>query len=76
LHLQRPLGLAQDGGEDFGDLAVGHVRQACEDFPEIRVRIKAASPAAFDDSVNDGAALSGLGIADKQPVLLVMESFA
>lgn len=46
-------------------MAVGHVRQTGEDFTKISVRIKAATPSAFDDGVNDRAAFTGLGIADE-----------
>ena len=63
-----------DRRDDFRDLAVGHVRQPREDFTEIRVRVEAAPPAAFDDGVDDGAALAGLGVTDEEPVLLIIES--
>jgi hypothetical protein len=33
-------------------------------------------PTTFDQGVNDGAALAGAGIADEQPILLVMPSSA
>jgi len=49
---------------------VGHVRQACEDFTEIRIRVEAATTAAFEDGVEDGAVLADLGITDEEPVLL------
>jgi len=45
--LQRLLGLAPDGGEDFGDLAVGHLPETGEDFAKIGVRIKAAATVAI-----------------------------
>ena len=46
-------------GRDFGDLVIGHVGQAGEDFTKISEGIKAATSAAFDDGINDGAAFTG-----------------
>jgi len=51
-------------------LTVGHVRQAREHFPQVGVGIKTATPTAFDDGVEDGAALAGPGVADEEPVFL------
>jgi len=57
-------------GREIFDLPVGHRRQAGEDVPEIGERIEAAPPAAFDDGVDDGAAVARLGFTDEEPVLL------
>ena len=68
------MGFAPDRRNNLRDLAVGHVWQAREHFPQVGVGIKAATPAAFDDGVEDGAALASLGITDEEPVFLVMTS--
>ena len=57
-------------GDDFGDLPVGHVGQAGEDVAQIGKRINGAPATVFDEGVNDGAALAGIGIADEEPVFL------
>jgi len=56
----------------FGDLVIGigHVRQARECVAEISERIKSLSAAVFDERVDDGAALAGIGIANGEPVFL------
>lgn len=54
---------------DIGDLPVGHVRQAGEHVAQVSKGIKAPAAAVFDEGVNDGAALSGVGLADEEPVL-------
>jgi hypothetical protein len=54
---------------DFGDLVVGHARQASQHVFEVSVGIDAPPAATFDDSVNDGSAFSGIGIAHEEPVL-------
>jgi hypothetical protein len=41
-----------------------------EDFANIDIRIKAAPLATFNDGINDGTALAGLGVADEAPVFL------
>ena len=64
------MGFAPDRRDDFRDLVVGQVWQAREDFTEIGVRVEAATAAAFDDGVNNGAALAGPGVADEEPVFL------
>lgn len=48
----------------------GHLWQAREDGAQVGVGIEAAPPAAFDDGVDDGAALAGFGVADEEPVFL------
>jgi hypothetical protein len=55
---------------DLGDLVIGHVGQASQDVAEIGEWIKAAPTAVFNDRVDDGAALAGIGIADEKPVFL------
>ena len=62
--------MPQTAGTTSGIWLVGHVRQAREHFPQVGVGIKAATPAAFDHGVDDGAALAGLGFADEEPVFL------
>ena len=51
------------------DLPVGHRGKPGEDVAQIGVGIDAAAAATLDNSVEDGAALAGVGIAEKQPVL-------
>jgi hypothetical protein len=50
------------------------VGQAGQHVFEVSVRINVAPPAAFDEGVDDGAALAGSGFSDKEPVLFVMQS--
>jgi hypothetical protein len=47
-----------------------------ENVAKVGERIDAASAAAFNDRVEDGAALAGLGLGKEQPVLFVMRSSA
>ena len=42
---------------------------------QVRIGIDSTTAAAFDDGVQDGAAFSGLGFANEQKVLFLMESF-
>ena len=56
-------------GSQVLDLPVGGVWQPREDVAQIGLGIDAATAAAFDDGIKDGAALTGLGFADEQPVL-------
>lgn len=65
-----PECLGPGGRNDLGDLAVGHVGQARQDFAQVSIRFDAPAPAAFNDGVEDGAAIPGVGLADEQPVLL------
>ncbi len=60
---------------DSGDSMVGHVGQAGQHIMEISEGIQPSASAVFNDSINDSAALAGIGVADEQPVLLVIESF-
>src|ERR1700735_2156301 len=48
---------------------VCHFWQAGEHILDVGVGINAATPAAFDDGVNDGSTLTGIGIAHEKPVL-------
>jgi hypothetical protein len=58
------------------DLPVGHVRQASQDIAKVRVRIDSVPLTGGYQGVKDGAALAGLGVAEKQPVLFIMRIFA
>jgi hypothetical protein len=51
------------------DLPIGGVRQLGEDVAQVSGGIKPAPTAAFDDGVENGATLAGVGLADEQPVL-------
>jgi len=62
-------------GGNVLDLPVGHRGEPGEDITEVGVGIDAAAAATLDNGVEDGAALAGIGIAEKQPVLLFMRSF-
>jgi hypothetical protein len=48
-------------GRDFGDLVIGQMWEAGEDVAEISVGIDLSAAAAFDDGINDRAALAGTG---------------
>ena len=51
------------------NLPVGHRGEPGEHVAQVGVGIDAAAAATLDNSVEDGAALAGIGIAEKQPVL-------
>ena len=53
-------------------MLVGHARQAHQNVLKVGKRFHAAAAAAFDDRVEDGAAVSGVGLANKEPVLAVI----
>src|ERR1043166_4969321 len=55
--LFRPL-----GGEDCGDLAVGHGGQTSQNIPEVLVGFDSASATAFDDGVEDRSSMAGLTV--------------
>ena len=55
---------------EFANLPVCALGDAGERVAQILMRIDAASAATFDNRVDHGAALSGLGVSKKQPVLL------
>ena len=63
-------GFCPGGGCYFGDLPVGHVGQAAEHIPQVGIGIDAAASATLEEGVKDGSALTGLSLADKEPVLL------
>jgi hypothetical protein len=73
MHQWSPKGsgrLPVDGQERTQVVAIGHTGQAGEDVLEVRERILAVPLAGDDERVNDGRALAGVGVADKEPVLL------
>jgi len=70
LQLQRPLVLGPRCPQDCRDLMILHVGQAREHIAQTGEGIKAAPPAAFDQGINDGAALAGIGFPDEEPVFL------
>ena len=49
---------------------IGYGRQAREDITQISVWIFAVPLTGHDDRVDDGRALAGIGMTDKEPVLL------
>jgi hypothetical protein len=51
-------------------LAVGHIGQASEHVTQVSKGIKAATPAAFNQGINDGAALARIRFTDEEPVFL------
>lgn len=55
---------------DFRDLPVGRVRQAGEHIADVSKWIQTTPAAVFDEGVNDGAALPGIGIVDEEPGFL------
>ena len=63
-------GLCPGGRCYFRDLPVGHVGQAAEDIPKVGIGIDAAASATLDKGVKDGSPVTGLSLADEQPVLL------
>ena len=54
---------------DLLDLVSGHVRQAGEHVAQVIKWIFAPPPTAFDDGVDNSAALTGVDLSNKQPVL-------
>ena len=61
------------GREEFADLSDLGGRQASQHIGEIVLRVQAAPPATGQDGVDHRATPSGLGMADEQPPLAVME---
>ena len=55
---------------EFGDLPVCALGDAGEHVAQILMGIDATPAATFDNRVDHGAALSGFGVSEKQPVLL------
>ncbi len=64
------LGLGPGSGCHVFDLLVGQCGQLGEDFAQVGLRVDASAAAGFDEREEDGAALSGFGFADEQPVFL------
>ena len=64
------MNFGPDGGSDFGALLIGQVWEAGENLTQVGVGIELPAAAAFDDGVDDGAALAGSGFADEEPVFL------
>jgi len=62
-------------GREILYLPVGGGGKPGEDVAQVGVRVDSTTAAAFNDGVQDGAAFSGLGFADEQPILFLMESF-
>jgi len=52
------------------DLSSGSGWEPREDVPEVFEGIDLSAAAGFDDRVDQGAAVAGIGIADEEPVLL------
>ena len=51
-------------------MVIGQMWETGENVTEIGVGIDVSAAAAFDDSVDDRAALAGTGFADEEPVFL------
>ena len=51
-------------------VAIAHAGQTREDVPQVGERVFAVALTRDDDRVEDGGALSGVGMADEQPVFL------
>ena len=49
-------------------MVIGQMWETGENVTEIGVGIDVSAAAAFDDSVDDRAALAGTGFADEEPV--------
>ena len=49
-------------------MPVGGVRQSSQDMAQVSGRVDPATTAAFNDGVQDRAAISGFGFTDEQPV--------
>ena len=63
------------GGQQRGEVVVvGHGRQPREHVLQVGVGIEAAALSRDDERVEHGGAVPGLGVADEEPVLLVMAS--
>ena len=63
------LGLGPGLGCHVLDLPVGQRRQAGEDCAQVVLWIDASCATGFIERKEDGAALSGFGFTDEQPVL-------
>ena len=80
MHPWSPLvserGLPALGRERVEVVLVGHPGQPGEDVLQVRQRVDAAAFAGDDERVQDRRALAGIGVADKEPVFLVMRSYS
>ena len=57
-------------GCEIFDLPVGGMGQSSQYLPQVSSRVDPTTTAAFHDGVQDRAAITGFGFADKQPVAL------
>ena len=62
--------MAQAAGVTSLICLLGQCWQLGEDFAQVSLRVDATAATGFDDRKEDGAALSGFGFADEQPVFL------
>ena len=80
MHPWSPLvserGLPVLGREGAEVVLVGHPGQPGEDVLQVRQRVFPMAFAGDDERVQDRGALAGVGVADKEPVFLVMSSYA
>lgn len=65
-----PLDFGPSLRRNILDLPVGHGGETCEDIAQVGVRIDMATATGFDEGVEDGAAVTGGGIAEEEPVFL------
>ena len=72
----RRCGLPAPWGELRQVVLIGHSRQAREEILEVSERILAMPLARHDQRVQDRRTLARFRVADEEPVLLVMGSFA
>jgi hypothetical protein len=70
------LWLPVEWGQGVQVEAVGQRRQPGKDIAQVGLAILCVALAGDDDRVNDGGALTGVRVADKQPVLQIMCSYA
>lgn len=69
-HALRALGFGPGGGGDVFNLTGSHAGEAGEHVAQVGERVYASAAAAFDDGVEDGSALPGVGGSDEHPVFL------
>jgi len=70
------LRLPVDRGQGVQVVSVRQGRQPGQDVPKVGVRVFSVALAGHDDRVDDRRPLAGVGVAYKEPVLLVMRSYA
>ena len=63
-------------GNDVFNLPIGHGWQPPQYVVQISVGFDPVTATAFDNRVDDGAAFSGLGVTEEQPVLLSKSGWA